>query len=184
MNRYKILLDVAKANYNAFKNCPDQLAFTTGLIAEGIYRMKPIHTGLVSEEASRPKVKICKEHFFGRLGSAKILMKKIGEGKWSDDRLVTFIQSRSRVHYTTSAENQRLKNYDHLHWRAAYKEAGIRLVDFSPRREKKYIYNIDGMVYNVDTAAEKYGITSAIVLYRCNSNSKKWTNWKKVKMNE
>jgi hypothetical protein len=182
MSRYKLLLDVAKANYNAFKNCPDEFAFVTGLIAEGIHRMKPIHTGLISEEANRAGVKICREHFFGRLGSAKLLMKKIAEGRWSDDRLVAFIQSRSRVHYTTSAENQRLKNYDHLHWRAAYKQAGICLVDFSPRRKKKYIYNIDGMVYNVDAAAEKYGITNATVLYRCNSNSKKWANWKKVKL--
>lgn len=180
--RYKMLLEVAKANYNEFKDQPDILAFATGLIAEGLHRMKPIHTGLISVEANQPKIKICKEHFFGRLSSAKKIVQKIAEGKWSEERLILFIRSRSRVHYTTSHENMRLRDFDHLYWREAYKQVGIQLVKFSPRREKKYIYNIDGMDYNVNSAAEKYGCTTDIVLYRCGSKSPKWSNWKKVKI--
>lgn len=178
------LLDIAKSLYNSFKDQQETLDFATGLVAEGLHRLKPKHTGLISVKANHPGVKICKEHFFGRLASAKKLMQKIAEGKWTDDRLVQFIDSRSRVHYTTSDENQRLRNYDHLHWREAYRQAGIQLVQFAPRREQKYVYNIDGMAYNVADAAKKYNCTKAVVLYRCNSKSKKWTKWQRKNVNE
>jgi hypothetical protein len=177
-----MLLRVAQANYNAFKDSPDELHFVTGLIAEGIHRMKPIHTGLISEAANEKGVKICKEHFFGRLASAKLIMQKIAEGKWSDERLVLLIMSRSRVHYTTSHENMVLRNYSHLHWRKAYKAAKINLVPFVPRN-KKYIYSINGIEYNgANDVAKKYNITASIVVYRCHSRSKKWTEWRKVKI--
>jgi hypothetical protein len=180
MDRYKILLDVAKANYNSFKDKPDELSFVTGLIAEGIHRMKPIHTGLISESASLKGVKICKEHYFGRLASAKLIIKKIAERKWSDERLVQLIKSRSRVHYTTSQENMILRNYDHLYWTKAYAAAGIKLVPFVPRN-KKYVYNIDGVMYNsIHDAATAHGVSPEISRYRCNTRSKKWTGWKKV----
>ena len=174
MDRYKILLEVARTNYESFKDRPDELQFVTGLIAEGIHRMKPIHTGLISEAASVKGVKICKEHYFGRLASAKLIMKKIAEGKWSDERLICLIKSRSRVHYTTSQENQVLRNYDHLYWTKAYEAAGIRLIPYV-RRNKKYVYSINGVVYNsIQDAVLKYGITTGVILYRCASKSKKW----------
>lgn len=180
MDRYKMLLDVARVNYEAFKDHPEHLQFVTGLIAEGLHRQKPIHTGLISEAANKKGVKICKEHYFGRLASAKLIMKKIAERKWSDKRLVQFIKSRCRVHYTTSQENMVLRNYDHLHWTKAYKAAGIKLVPFVPRN-KKYVYSIDGVVYNsIQDAAQKYNITPELARYRCDSKSKKWTEWKKV----
>lgn len=182
MDRYQILLDTARTNYESFKDRPEHLQFVTGLIAEGLHRMKPIHTGLISEAANKKGVKICKEHYFGRLASAKLIMKKIAERKWSDKRLVQFIKSRSRVHYTTSQENTILRNYDHLYWTKAYAAAGIKLVPFVPRN-KKYVYNIDGIVYNsIHDAAQKYNITTANVRYRADSKSKKWTEWKKVKI--
>jgi len=180
MDRYEIVLDIARANYEAFKDKPEHLQFATGLIAEAIHRVKPIHTGLISEAANKKGVKICKEHYFGRLASAKLIMKKIAERKWSDKRLVQFIRSRSRVHYTTSAENQELRKYDHLYWTKAYKAAGIKLVPFIPRN-KKYVYNIDGLEYNsIQDAAQKYSISPELARYRCDSKSKKWTGWKKV----
>jgi hypothetical protein len=182
MSRYEILLDLAQDFYNLYKDRPEHFKAATGLIAEGLHRVTPIHTGLISEEANRPGVKICKEHFFGRLNSAKLLMKKIGEGKWSRSRLLTFVKSRSRVHYTTSGENHRLKNYAHLHWRAAYKAANIRLVKFTSRRVEKHVYDIDGVVYNTKSALEKYAITKNALNYRCNKTSKKWSQWKKVKL--
>ena len=182
MNRYKILLDVASANYEAFKDHPEHLQFVTGLIAEGLHRMKPIHTGLISVAASDKGVKICKEHFFGRLASAKIIMQKIAEGKWSDERLVLLIMSRSRVHYTTSKENMILRNYDHLHWTKAYAAAGIKLVPFVPRN-KKYVYNIAGIEYNsIQEPAEKFEITAEVARYRVNSKSTKWSDWNKAKI--
>jgi hypothetical protein len=178
------LLAIAKVLYNSFKDDQDTLDFATGLVAEGIHRLKPRHTGLISVKANHPGVKICKEHFFGRLASAKKLMQKIAEGKWSDPRLVQFINSRSRVHYTTSAENQELRNHDHLHWREAYRQAGIQLVQFAPRRKQKCVYNIDGIDYNVTDAAKKYNCTKAVVAYRCTSKSKKWAKWQRNNMNE
>lgn len=182
MQKYKILLDVARSNFETFKDQPDQLKFVTGLIAEGLHRMKPIHTGLISEAASKKGVKICKEHFFGRLASAKLIMQKIAEDKWSDERLVCLIKSRSRVHYTTSAENMTLRNYDHLYWREAYKAAGIKLIPFVPRN-KKYIYNIEGIEYNsIQDAAKHYNITADVARYRSDSKSPKWANWYKVKI--
>jgi hypothetical protein len=182
MSRYEILLDLAQDFHNLYKDRPEHFKAATGLIAEGLHRVTPIHTGLISEEANRPGVKICKEHFFGRLNSAKLLMKKIGEGKWSRSRLLAFVKSRSRVHYTTSGENQRLKKQGHLHWRAAYKAANIRLVKFTSRRVEKHVYDIDGVVYNTKSALEKYAITKNALNYRCGKTSKKWSQWKKVKL--
>jgi hypothetical protein len=177
MNRYKILLDVARVLYNAFKDMPAHLAFVIGLIAEGLHRMTPIHTGLISEEASKRKVKICKEHFFGRTASARIIMKKIGEGKWSDERLVLLIKSRCRVHYTTSAENMKLRKYDHLHWRKAYEAAGIKLIPFVDARPK-YVYSVAGKVYNtLNEVAKEYGMSMEAMRNRFTSTRDKWNQW-------
>jgi virulence-associated protein VapD len=178
------LLAIAKSLYNSFKDDQDALDFAIGLIAEGIHRLKPRHTGLISVEANQPGVKICKEHFFGRLSSAKKLIQKIAEGKWSDTRLVQFINSRSRVHYTTSRENQELRKYAHLHWREAYRRVDIQLVKFVPRRTQKCVYRINGIDYNITDAAKKYNCTKAVVIYRCYAKSIKWIKWQRININE
>jgi hypothetical protein len=134
------LLKVARVLHKNLQDDPVAYDFATGLVSEGLHRITPKHTGLISEKANRHGVKICKEHFFGRLASAKKLMQKIADGKWSDERLLSFIYSRVRVHYTTGDENQKLRDYAHLHWREAYRQAGIQLVQFAPRRVQKYVY--------------------------------------------
>ena len=179
MDKYQILLNVAKANYAAFADAPEDLQFASGLIAEGLHRMKPIHSGLVSELASVKGTKICKEHFFGRQKSALLIMKKIAEGR-SDKFLYCLIKSRSRVHYTTAGENMNLIKYDNLHWRQAYEKAGVNLIPFT-RRGDKYVYIIDGIVYNDNIVAEKFNLPIGVIKYRCMSKGKKWNGWKKEK---
>jgi hypothetical protein len=77
---------------------------------------------------------------------------------------------------TKVAESQ-LGEYD-----TAYKAANIHLVKFTSRRVEKHVYDIDGVVYNIKSALEKYAITKNALNYRCNKTSKKWSQWKKVKL--
>jgi hypothetical protein len=58
-------------------------------------------------------------------------------------------------------------------------------VQYKPKKEtknsQKYVYNIDGVIYNeTKNVIKKYGINYSILLQRCNAK-KKWTAWKKIK---
>ena len=174
---YEELADIAIVNYEAFKDKPSHLAAVTGLVAEGLHRTKVIHSGFISEAChNRPEgSKVCREHYFGRLASAKLIMKQIAKGI-SRKRFIALIKSRSRVHYTTSGENQELRKYDTLFWREAYKQAGIVLIPFIPRNIKKI--NIDGVVFgSAKEVSNEYDIPIETVRYRVASESKKWVGW-------
>lgn len=176
MCKYATLARIAIAAYESHKNDPEALKMVTGLIAEGLHRTPAIHTGLISEQAAnRPKgAKFTKEHFFGRQTSAEKIMKLIAEGR-SFDRIVAVIKSRSRVHYTTPKENTDLKRVGHLFWREAYKELNINLIPYV-KRNKKYVYNIEGTVYNsASEVAAKYNMSVAGIDYRC--KSEKFKEW-------
>jgi len=175
------LAKIAFSLYESFYDDPDTLAFATGLVAEGLHRIKPRHTGLISKEASVKGVQICKEHFFGRQASAELIMDQIHKGK-SVDRIVAIISSRTRVHYTTQKQNMILRNYSHLHWRKAYKEAGITLIPYI-RKSQKYMYKVDDVLYNTPKdVCNIYNITPQILNARCMAK-RKWRTWNRERIN-
>lgn len=174
----EMLACLAKDIHNLYKDDPEMLEFATGLVAEGIHRLKKVHTGMISENAVISG-NYCKEHYWGRKASAKLIMDQIAKGK-SFKRIVAIIKSRQRVHFTTSYENRKLVKYSHLFWREAYKQAGIKLERYI-KRSQKYFYKIDGVVYNSKKdAAKVYKIDLKDVQYRCGSSSPKWKDWKFV----
>ena len=181
-DRYQTLARIAFSNAKHLKDDLLALKFMTGLIAEGLHRMRFIHTGLVSEAASVRGVKICKEHFFGRQRSAEIIMDQIAKGK-SFERIVALIKSRSRVHYTTAKENMRLREYSDIHWKKAYELAGIKLIPFE-RRGNKYVYKVEGICYNsLSDIADAYNLDEKIVKRNCTSLAKKWKEWNRERIN-
>ena len=183
MCKYTLQARAMIDNYNLYKDEPEILTMMAGLFAEGLHRQRAIHTGLISEDAAnRPKGgKVCKEHFFGRTASAKKIFEQIAKGK-SIDRITCLIKSRSRVHYTTSAENMKLLKFDHLHWREAYRQAGINLIPYV-KRNHKYVYKVDGTVYNsISDIASKYHLSTAGANYRFTSKTKKWKGWTRDKI--
>jgi hypothetical protein len=176
MSKYETLARIAIAGYESHKDDPEALKFFTGLVAEGLHRTPAIHTGLISEKAAKRAkgVKFTKEHFFGRQASAEKIIELIAQGK-SFNRIVAVIKSRSRVHYTTPKENTYLKKYGNLFWRDAYAALGIKLVPYV-KRNKKYVYIIEGTVYNnAKQVAEKYKLSVAGIDYRC--RSPKFEEW-------
>jgi hypothetical protein len=180
MSKYESLARIAVAAYESHKDNDEDFKFVTGLIAEGLHRTPPIHTGLISEEcANRNKGdRKTKEHYFGRLESAKVIMDQIAKNK-SFDRIIAVVKSRSRVHYTTPEENTRLKNYGHLFWREAYRRAGINLIPYV-KKNKKYVYIIEDVVYNsINDVAKKYSIQPATAYNRVVSKSKNFKEWKR-----
>lgn len=156
-----------------------------GMIMNSLFQLPSIFSGYVSEKASKlPVGKMTPEHFYGRTESAKRLVKEIKENpNRSNKSLIKFIKSRCRIHRVTSAENTVLRSYNtanpNTHWRKAYKEVGIVLVNYE-KQTQKYVYIIDGVVYNeIKVIREKYDITYDILLQRCNAK-KKWPTWKRI----
>ena len=175
------LAKIAFSFESNFRNDPETLKLGIGLVAEGLHRLKARHTGLISEEASKKGVQICKEHFFGRQASAEMILDQVRKGK-SMCRIIALIVSRTRVHYTTQKQNMILRNYSHLHWRKAYSEAGIRLIPYV-RKSQKYIYKVDGVVYNTPKeVCDKYDITQQTLNARCIAK-RKWSTWNRERIN-
>ena len=132
IDKYESLVEIAKAMSKVIDEYPDSPAtyrLATGLVAEGLHRVRAIHSGLISVEANKREAKWCKEHYYGRQASGEKIVEQIKKGK-SDAFILRLVKSRSRVHYTTPQENISLRNYSHLHWREGYRQAGITLVKF------------------------------------------------------
>lgn len=144
----------------------------------------------ISEEAQKLKDEKghkyvpCYEHFRGRTQSAKDITRAFLTGK-SQSFIMKLIKSRMRGHYTTSEENVKLKKFDHLPWRKAYAEAGIKLIPWEPKPVRKFDYIIEGKTYeSISEVAEKYGITTDGVVYRCKSDSERFTDWTRETIDE
>jgi hypothetical protein len=156
-----------------------------GMIMNSLFQLPGIFSGYISEKASKlPIGKTTPEHFYGRTESAKRLVKEIKENPGrSDKALIKFIKSRCRIHRVTSDENNSLKAFNlanpNTHWRNAYKELGIVLIRYE-RQTQKYVYSIDGVVYNETKAVlKKYDINYKTLVQRCNAK-KKWPTWKRI----
>lgn len=176
---YEIVADIALANHALFAGTEHE-KMVIGLLAEALHRIKPANQNkMISTKANElPASKRCKEHYFGRKASADLIFYQIDKGV-SKERLIAIIKSRSRVHLTTSQENMLLRNYSHLHWREAYRQADIQLI---PYHRNKYVYIVDGIEYNdMNEVTKKFNISNAAAAARFTSQAKKgkYQGWKR-----
>lgn len=155
-------------------------------LMNGIFKLPSTKTGLVSKSALElPQNKRTPEHFYGRTESAERLIKELLQNpNRSDKAIASFLKSRSRIHYVTKAENMALRSYNKknptVHWREAYRQCNVELVELvslKTGRKSKYIYTIDGVVYNtLKDVASNYGISIEGARSRF-FKSKKFPNW-------
>ena len=176
---YEIAADIILAKHALFADTKHE-KMVLGLVAELLFRLKPANEQkMISVKANElPAFKRCKEHYFGRKASADLIFYQIDKGI-SKRRLVAIIKSRTRVHLTTSKENMILRKYSHLHWREAYRQAGIQLI---PYHRNKYVYIVDGIEYNdMDEVTQKFNISKAAAAARFTSQAKKgkYQGWKR-----
>lgn len=174
------------AAFNEFQNDAEEAKkFISGIVAaEGIFRVPSKLTGLISKKALEKKKQNSKyiptkEHYFGRQAAADKIFEQIKKQK-SFNRVVNIILSRSRVHYTTSEENEALKAYPLLSWREAYASVGIELV---PHVTTKQISIGEKIFKSVSEVSEHFNVDKQVVYNRINSRSKKWVDWKYVEKN-
>ena len=185
IEKAELVAELCITTYDKFKNRPAKVrSFVEGIVgAEGIFRVPSTQSGWISKAALAKKEENSsytptKEHYFGRKASADKIFEQLEKGK-GFDRIRNIILSRSRVHYTTSAENEILKKYGDLPWRQAYAICGIELVPYEGRKVKKV--SIDGKIFaSVKEVSNEYDIPELTVRYRISSDSKKWVGWKFV----
>lgn len=160
--------------------------YMIAMIRNAIFSLPYVYTGLISKEALELKSgKRTKEHFYGRTESAKRLVREIKTNpKRSNEALVAFLKSRSRVHKVTSKQNNLLKQYNTknpgTHWRKAYRDCGIELVKqaVNTKSVKRYVYFVGNTEYRsiADVAAE-YCISIEGARYRF-FKSKNHPHWR------
>jgi len=189
-DNYHILAGLALDLYNGrAKTCPMHRNRAIGLITDGIYQCKPVHSGLVSKSAAHLTVsKITKEHYHSRKRCARKIFAMLDEGA-TIDQLTDFIIEACSVHYVTKAENNLLVRYqkdieNYPTWQDQYAAAGIELVPYVKKSVKKYVYIIDGIEYTSSKeVAKAYSVSSATVDHRCTKDRRgNYPEWKRVKI--
>lgn len=183
IQKAKAVARLCVSTHKEFKSDEKEVRrFVEGITAaEGIYRVPIKYSGFISKAAltmkeKNPQYIPTKEHYFGRRASADKIYEQLEKGK-TVKRIFNVIMSRSRVHYTTAAENELLKKYSHLPWRDAYKAAGIELVPYRPKRgrQPKGVQFKD-IVYNSPSEAAKAvgKSTQTIRNYCIDQNKMEW----------
>lgn len=156
------------------------------MIRNAIFSLPSVYTRLISKEALELKDdKRTKEHFYSRNESAKRLVYEIRNNpKRSNDALVAFLKSRSRVHKVTGKQNNLLKQYNKknpgVHWRKAYKDCNIELINHIIKKDnnKKYNYYVGNTEYkSISDVAAHYGISIDGARYRF-FKSKNHPHWR------
>ena len=130
----------------------------------------------------------CAEHFHSRQRSGRAIIAAYKRGRLTFEKLCEMLREFAMVHYVTSEENIRLaqiqKNHPDLSWEEQYALGGIVLVDDRGPAPVWYWRNyiIDGAEYtNIRDASEATSLGFDVIRNRCNSNARKWNNYKVVK---
>jgi hypothetical protein len=179
------VVKLSKALAKKSKTKTDEKYMIT-MIRNAIFSLPHVYTGFISKEALELKSeKRTKEHFYGRTESAKRLVHEIKTNpKRSNEALVAFLKSRSRVHKVTSKQNNLLKQYNTknpgTHWRKAYRDCGIELVkqDINTKNGKRYVYFVGNTEYkSISDVAADYCISTDGARYRF-FKSKNHPHWR------
>lgn len=183
-DNYRILAKMSITLYAVHGQHPDERKRAIGLITDGLHQCKAIHSGLVSENAQHlTVVQMTKDHYLSRKKSAIKIFEMIEDGATIDE-ITAFIIDACSVHYVTKRENLDLIQYQqnpelYPTWQEQYAAAGIKLVPYVKKSNKKYVYIINGIEYNrlIDAAMEN-DCTINDVYYRCTkSKSKYFSAW-------
>lgn len=166
-DEFYTLVKLAKVLSKKIKNKTSE-KYVIIMIRNAIFALPSVYTGLISKEALELKWnKRTKEHFYGRTESAKRLIYEIqtNPGR-SDEALVAFLKSRSRVHKVTAKQNNDLKQYNiknpGTHWRKAYQDCGIHLIkqDLQANKTQKYAYFVGNTEYrSISDVAEDFNLS-------------------------
>lgn len=176
---------------NWIKHDPTLLKLQKDGLRNQIFDMKTIELGLVSEAAiatGKKKAELTKEHIYPRNKSAIRIIKAVIDGA-SVDEIRDMIVQACQVVITTKEENHRLiplQASDDYFWRTGYEQAGIKLVEYQFPTVQKYVYKVDGIVYNTcQEAADAHGVSLYAAQQRFKSKAKKskfegWTRHERV----
>ena len=120
------------------KLCPQEKNVVARMISNSIFDMRTKWSGMESQalidaRSKNPKTTKCPEHYYPRqVAGARILQHIERYGGISKNKLDEFLDVFTRVHYTTSEENQLLKPYQKVDTfispEHSYEAAGITLV--------------------------------------------------------
>jgi len=181
---YSSFIKLARVMVSNIENKVDE-KIVIGMFMNQFFSLPSIFTGLVSKDAAKLKSAArTPEHFYGRTESAKRLLREMKERPHrSDAALIAFVKSRCRIHKVTSKENNRLKRYfaenPGDHWRKGYAAEQIILQPHE-KQNQKYVYKVEGAVYNnIKDLLKKYGISRATLSSRCDAKIK-WPEWQKI----
>ncbi len=188
-DNYRILAKLATTLHTGHGDEPAERKRAIGLITDGLYQCKPVHSGLVSKSAEHLTVsKLTKEHFYSRARCASKIFQMLDAGT-TEDQLTDFIIEACSVHYVTKLENTLLVRYqqdteNYPTWQEQYAAAGIELVPYVKKSAKKNVYIIHGIEYNsLGEGAAANNCKTTDVYYRCiTSKSKKYCDWKVRKL--
>lgn len=184
-DEFYTLVKLAKVLSKKIKNKTSE-KYVIIMIRNAIFALPSVYTGLISKEALELKWnKRTKEHFYGRTESARRLIYEIqtNPGR-SDEALVAFLKSRSRVHKVTAKQNNDLKQYNlknpGIHWRKAYRDCGIDLIkqDLKSLKSQKYVYFIGNTEYkSISDITEEFNLSSEGARFRF-FRSNNFPDWK------
>lgn len=183
-DNYRILAKMSLTLHAGHGGDPDERKRAIGLITDGFHQCKAIHSGLVSENAQHLKVsQMTKDHYLSRKKGAIKIFEMIDAGATIDE-LTAFVIEVCNVHYVTKRENLDLIPYQkntalYPTWQEQYAAAGIKLVPYIKKSNKKYVYIINEIEYNSpNDAAIANDCKISDVYYRCiKSNSEYFSAW-------
>lgn len=120
------------------KLCPQEKNVVARMISNSIFDMRTKWSGMESQalidaRKNNPKITKCPEHYYPRqVAGMRILQHLERYGGISRSKIDEFLDVFTRVHYTTSEENQLLKPYQKVDTfispEHSYEAAGITLV--------------------------------------------------------
>lgn len=183
-DNYRILAKMSITLHAGHGGDPNERKRAIGLITDGFHQCKAIHSGLVSENAQHLNVsQMTKDHYLSRKKCAIKIFEMIDTGATIDELAAVIIEA-CNVHYVTKRENLDLIPYQkntalYPTWQEQYAAAGIKLVPYVKKSNKKYVYIINGIEYSrlIDAAMEN-DCTINDVYYRCTkSKSKYFSAW-------
>jgi len=170
----------------------EQLIWTAKSFRNAFFDVPDIDTGLCSAEAynnhidGKPELNT-HDHFNSRTKSSIEFMNFWREGRFRMDNLqdaVQFMMEKAHVNTITRTENtdlipiQNNEETKHLPYMQQYNLIRIDKLYPKPDLRQKFIYSVDGAVYDNATDAARVKNCSIVTLNnRCKSQSKKFSSW-------
>lgn len=196
MNAYERAAAWMISSYDGAKaagiDTEEQLVWTAKSFRNAFFDVPVIDTGLCSAEAYNNHIDKKHElnthdHYNSRTKSSFEFMNFWREGRFRMDNIqdaVEFMMEKAHVNTITRDENTKLipiqnnEETKHLPPMQQYNLIHIDKLYLKPDLRQKFIYTIDGIVYDNATEAARAKNCSIVTLNnRCKSRSKKYSGW-------